>query len=277
MQLSPKYGDHPLIVLEGSNLDLATPVVRQRQRLVDRVSTFDAHDWASPSRCEGWSAKDVIIHLDTTNAFWSYSVRAGLRGEPTTLLATFDPVASPAEMVQASQHLADSEVLDRFAATTDTLNAILESLDPSDWSTLAEAPPGHLAIAAVAHHALWDSWIHERDILAPRGEDAPIEADEVAACLRYAAALSPAFSVANGSTNEATLRIEATDPLVHLRVAVSDQVRVSDGTSTEADAHLTGSAVELVEALSSRAELNHDLSEDKLWLVSGLRAVFDQA
>ena len=50
----------------------------------------------------------------------------------------------------------------------------------------------------VAHHALWDCWVHERDIVLPLGLPTAIEPDEVRACLRYAAALSPAFAISSG-------------------------------------------------------------------------------
>lgn len=102
MQLNPRYGDDPVITFDGSPAAIAEPTIRQRRRLAAALATLDDEQWAHPSRCDGWSSRDVIVHLDSTNAFWAYSIVAGLRGEPTQLLATFDPVASPAELVDGS-------------------------------------------------------------------------------------------------------------------------------------------------------------------------------
>ena len=37
----------------------------------------------------------------------------------------------------------------------------------------------------VLHHALWDAWIHERDVLLPLGVSPTEEPDEVAALLDW--------------------------------------------------------------------------------------------
>ncbi len=100
------------------------------------------------------------MHLDTATAFWSYSVVQGVRGTPTEFMATFDPVASPAEMV-AADDIPPAELLDRFIADSDRLTDTLTSLDDDGWHTPAEAPPGHISVTALAHHTLWDSWVHQ--------------------------------------------------------------------------------------------------------------------
>ena len=91
-------------------------------------------------------------------------------------------------------------------------------------SVPAEAPPGHLSVSVVAHHALWDSWVHERDILVPLGVVPAVEADEVAACLRYAAALAPAVALNGGAVAAGRLAITASDPDLDLLVEVGDAV-----------------------------------------------------
>ena len=84
-------------------------------------------------------------------------------------------------------------------ASTEALCRQFETLDDGGWSTLAEAPHGHVTISAMALHALWDSWVHERDILLPLGLAPEHHDDEVAASLRYAAALGPAFALSRGA------------------------------------------------------------------------------
>jgi uncharacterized protein (TIGR03083 family) len=272
MQLTPRYGADPLITLDGAPADILEPTVRQRRRLAATLASFTDEQWAHPSRCDGWSSRDVIVHLDSTNRFWTFSIASGLKGEPTQFLATFDPVASPAELVAGSVDVSTGDALDRFLASTDALLDLLASLDDADWSVLAEAPPGHVSISAVAHHALWDSWVHERDILLPLG----IAVDEVAACLRYGSALSPAFAINNGSGERGVLAIEVTEPDLAVAVEIGDRVVVRSGP-TDADLRLTGDAVEVLEALSIRRPLDQPIPAESSWMLSGLAEVFDTA
>lgn len=275
MQLSPRYGTDPIITLDGSPSAILAAVTRQRSRLSATLAGFTEEQWAHPSRCAGWSNRDVVVHLDSTNAFWSFSIAAGLRGEPTQFLATFDPVASPAQLVAGSQDVPSPEVLDRFTKSTESLIHQLGALDDDGWSVLAEAPPGHIAVSAVAHHALWDSWVHERDILLPQGLATDLEADEIAACLRYVAALAPAFAVNSGRVRGGKLTIEATEPDISISVDIGNRVAVSADSDKAADLLLTGDAVELVEALSIRQPLARSIRADTMWMVSGLAEVFD--
>lgn len=276
MQLSPVYGADPLLALDGPPAHVLAPTVRQRRRLVAALEQLDGDDWNRASRCAGWTVRDVIVHLDSTNSFWSFSIAAGVAGSPTRFLATFDPVASPAELVAGSDE-APSEVLARFAASTEALVGQLEALDDEAWVALAEAPPGHVSVGAVVHHALWDSWVHERDILLPLGVVPEVEPDEVAAALTYAACLSPALSVALGRAGTGVLGVSVTEPHLELTVEVGDRVHAHEGPAEAADLVLTGDAVELLEALSVRRELDQDIPVDSEWLVVGLLEAFDVA
>ena len=275
MELRPRYGDDPLLVLEGPPAAVAEPTIRQRRRLIDVLARFDEADWDHPTRCAAWTARDVIVHLDSTNAFWSHSIAAGRRGEPSRVLAHFDPVASPAAMVAAAGRPSGGEVLERFEASTAVLIGLIESLDGSGWERIAEAPPGHLSTSAVVHHALWDSWIHERDILLPRGIEPEREQDEIAASLRYAAALSPAFALNEDPTVRGTLAVEVRDPDLAIVVEVGDRVVVRDGTAQDADLRLGGDAVDLVDALSIRRPIEAVIPPDAAWLLRGLATAFD--
>jgi uncharacterized protein (TIGR03083 family) len=274
VQLDPHYGADPIIVLDGDPLAIVAPTIRQRQRLAATVAEFTDEQWSHPTRCEGWSARDVIVHLDSTNFFWTLSIAAGLRGEPTRYLSTFDPVASPATSVAQFGDLSFAEVRDRFLESTDTLVRQLEALDTDACTMLAEAPPGHVAISSVLHHALWDAWVHERDILLPVGREPEREVDEVRACLRWVAALGPALALSRGDARTGRLVIEASDPDVAALVEIDDRVVVTEG-SGHADVALQGDAVELVDALSIRRPLDQAVPADGVWMLQGLAATFE--
>jgi uncharacterized protein (TIGR03083 family) len=277
MQLTPHYGPDPLIELDGDPSAICEPTVRQRRRLAEALASFGDDEWNHPSRCEGWTNRDVVVHLDSTNTFWSFSIAQGLRGEPTQFLATFDPVATPAQLVAAEAGVPAAEVLERYRTSTEALATSLSALDADGWTTLAEAPPGHLTISALAHHALWDSWIHERDILLPLGRTPDVEADEVEGALRYVAGLAPAFAAAGGGTQHGVLGVVATDPDLTLAVEVDDRVRVRTGPASSPDLELRGGAVDLLEALSLRAPLDAPVPDEARWLIGGLAVAFDAA
>jgi uncharacterized protein (TIGR03083 family) len=277
MQLTPRYGSDPIIRLDGDPSAIAGPVIGQRRRLVEVLSGFTDEQWAHPSRCDGWSSRDVITHLHSTNQFWSFSIAMGAKGEPTRFLATFDPVSSPEQLVADAPETTAAELLDQFAASTEALAHQFEALDAAGWLATAEAPCGHVAIGTLAHHALWDSLVHERDVLLPLGLAPTEEVDETRAALRYAAALSPAFAISRDVAGRGTLVVAPTDdPTAAFRVTVDEHVTVEAGGGP-GDLVLTGPAVDLLEALSLRIPLEPPVPSADSWWVDGLKAQFDQA
>jgi uncharacterized protein (TIGR03083 family) len=273
MQLSPRYGAEPVIVLDGPPGDIVGPCIRQRLRLATAAAAFTDEQLAHASRCEDWSIRDVIAHLDSTNVFYFFSIEAGLRREPTQVLATFDPATTPADIVATAEGVSPRDVLARFTASNAALADLLRSLDDEDWSALAEAPPGHVSISATTHHALWDSWVHERDILVPSGIAPAEEADEISACLRYVAALGPALALNHGTTNRGTLAVDVIEPDVSFVVEIDRRVAVYSGKAA-ADLQLTGSAVEVLEALSLRRPLDQPIPAASSWMLGGLAEAF---
>jgi uncharacterized protein (TIGR03083 family) len=278
--LTPLYDRPSFLRIDvplGDLADPAAPLLRQRRRLAAQLADLSDEQWATPSRCAGWSVQDVIAHLMATNQFWAVSIDAGLAGKPTRYLAAFDPVATPAEMVEEERHRSADEVLDRFADSTEKLAAAVGRIDGAGWALPGEAPPGHIPLTAVALHALWDAWVHERDVLLPLGRTPVEEPDEITACLAYAAALSPAVGIAGGSTRPGAITVDATGPDLHLVVDVGDTVVVGADGAPAGALHLTGPAVALVDALSLRAALPCPVPADQRWLLDALSEAFDQA
>lgn len=282
MRLTPRYGNDPLIELGGRPAAVALPAIRQRRRLAEVLASLDPLEWDHPSRCDGWSVRDVAVHLESVNAFWNFSIQAGVAGQPTTFLERFDPVATPAEIVAAAGDLSREVVLERFIASNEQLINTIESLDPSGWDAQAETPAGHLKMGALVHHALWDSWIHERDILLPLDREPVEEDDEVLAALRYSAALSPAVTLSLGRGGSGVVAVTCTRTGTSMQVVVDGtRVVVDDRLDENAnpDIELRADGVLLAEALSCRRPLADVLPElplDTAWLVEGLATVFGQ-
>jgi uncharacterized protein (TIGR03083 family) len=277
MLVSPRYEGPPIISITGRPGDQLTPVLRQRRRLEAMLVDLSDADWSSASRCDDWTVQDVVAHMVGVNTFWNASVRAGLGGTPTRLLVGFDPATTPALMVDAMRDLAPQEILDQFVTSNDTFLGVLAQLDDTGWTTLAESPAGHVPIRLVAHHALWDCWIHERDIALPLGLNPPLESDEVGSCLRYAAALSPALAIGTGHLLGGRFAVEATDPSLCCLLDVGESVTVRDGTAPPEVPGLRGDAVTLVEALSIRMSMPPSAPPEWLRLLDGLAAAFNAA
>jgi len=239
------------------------------------LADLNDHDWRSASRCDGWTIQDVVSHLVGVNRFWDASVRAGLAGVPTRLLASFDPVAHPALMVDALPTCSPREVLDQFVASNTAFLDAVATIDDDGWSTLAETPAGHVPIRLLLHHALWDAWVHERDIMFPLGRVPPEEPDEVRSCLRYVAALGPALTLSDNASLGGQFAVWSHDPDVRFTVEVADVVVVRDGPAPADAPCLRGAAVTLIEGLSIRAPLPADVPLEWYGLVNGLAKVFD--
>ena len=274
MRITPRYGGAAVINVDAVVRSPSTALVRQRARLAESLRGLTAGERDTPSRCGRWTVQDVVEHLAGVNRFWSLSIRAGLRGEPTRLLASFDPVQVPAAMVEAARGASASATLESFQATNAELAALVASLAGPDWDKPAEAPPGHVAIRAVALHALWDSWVHERDILLPLSHPPALEPDEVFLSLAWAAALGPGLRAAAGSTSAGSLGVIGHDPEIKLTVQAGRVVTVHPGIPDDADATIEADAVQLVEALSLRAP-RLAIAQKYRWLLAGLDEAFD--
>jgi uncharacterized protein (TIGR03083 family) len=277
VQIRPRYDGEPLVEVRTPSGAAVAACARQRRRLAERLTGLDDAQWSAPSRCDGWTVKDVVSHLTSTNGFWAFSIAGGLAGSPTRLLEGFDPKATPAALAEADADTAVDEVRERFTASTEALCTAVEDLTPDQLALVGEAPPGHIALHGVVLHALWDSWVHERDIFLPLGLPVDEEPDEVAESLRYALALAPALALTATPDRRGRLGIDAADLPLACWIDAGPGVVVHEGPAPDGVPVLCGGGVELLEALSVRRPLHHDLPDDHRWLVEGLAVVFEEA
>ena len=254
---------------------VVTPLTRQRRRLQTLLDALPAEAWHAQSRCEGWTVQDVVAHLAGVNDYWVFSIKSGVAGTPTRVLADFDPVAVPAGMVAAARDASSAEIAERFATSNDRLIELLTNLDDADWSAIAECPIGHVSVAVVAHHALWDCWVHERDIALPLKREQVNEHDEVLGSLAYAASLSAAMAMLAGVALPSRATIATTRPDASLVFEIDESVVVRRDADARAP-RLEGDAVALLEALSVRSPLPASVPPEWRHVLAALREMFDQ-
>lgn len=277
MLLTPRYDGVPAMTIDGPAGDQRDPLLRQRRRMESLLGALTDEQWSHPTRCDGWTVQDVVAHLVGTNQFWQASIASGLAGQPTRVLARFDPAATPPLMVEPMRSMTSQEVLEEFVDSNRGFFDVVGMLDDATWSMLAEAPPGHIPIRLVVNHAMWDAWIHERDIALPLGITTDEEPDEVRSCLRYVAALAPTLAQSREPALRGSLVIDATDPECRYVVEAGATVTVHSGTAPSGSVQLRGRAVDLVEALSIRAPIDQPVAEEGRWLLGGLADAFDRS
>jgi uncharacterized protein (TIGR03083 family) len=278
MRLRPRYDGPPVIDVEVAPDDRFAPIARQHRRFGTLLASLDPGDWLRPTRCAGWAVRDVVAHLVSVNQFWTMSVIAGVGGVPTRILGGFDPAATPDLLVQSFAETAPAQLLEQFVDASEAMLATLADLDDADWDRVAEAPPGLVAIRTLVQHALWDSWVHERDVAIPLGIATVDEADEIRSALSYAAALSPGlgFGLGLGEMPPTRLGVACTEPDVRCMLIVDECVVVRLGVDDTAVSCLTGRSTDVLDALSLRTPLPDDAPAPWRDVLSGLKTAFDQ-
>ena len=226
MQISPVY-DRALLTFDGGP-PVGPAMVRQRRRLLAllRGLTRRAVGRTDPLRRLD-RARRCRTSRRASTASGTHRSSPGSRAQPTRYLPGFDPKTVPAAMVDAARGKPPAETLAEIDRTSSALCDLVEDLPDSAWSMLAESPAGHVSVAAVVQHALWDAWVHERDVVIPLGLTPVEEDDEVLASLQYAAAVNAGFGLMAGIAVPATLLLEVTDPIARIAVTVDDTVHTT--------------------------------------------------
>lgn len=254
------YNDESVpLEVDASLGPVLDPWVRHRERFVDELSSLTDQQWRAESRCDGWSTRDVVCHLLDVDTFWMLSLNAGRDGAPTAYLRDFDPKATPLDLVDAKANLTTAEVNEQFAANTAAFIDTAKSFTDDEWSTISESPMGHVPARLTLAHALWDSWLHERDVLVPLGQEPQSAADELAVVMWY----SLFFGATQGGLIGDSQPVgEGADAPIDAELRFDEvpdnpvRVRVDRGVRLERAGQPTpaGSALDFVEALTGRTE-----------------------
>lgn len=258
-----QYYEYVEIDVDDDLGSVVEPWLRHRQRLTESLSGLTESQWKSQTRCTSWDARGVVSHLVTVDGFFTMTLRGAKAGTPpTTFIRGFVPATGTDAMVAPLLELPIETLLDQFVTGTDTLRATVEELDGDDWSSLGEAPFGHMPARLILAHAFWDSWLHERDILVPLGIEVAVEDDELLTGAWYTLVMGglqggliddPA-PTGPGADAPIDVTLQFDDLAVSMRVQIDTGAHISraDGAGSVA----AGSAVDLVESVTGRASLD---------------------
>lgn len=141
------------------------------------VAPLDDAGWQQPSRCEGWTIADVVLHLAQTNEMAIGSLQDRFEQVAADLAGDLGPASSvddgAALMVARERGQAPEAVRDRWQQSVVALRHELSTSDPRRrvmWVA------GTLSARTLATTRLTETWIHTGDIAVPLGR--PVATDD---------------------------------------------------------------------------------------------------
>jgi uncharacterized protein (TIGR03083 family) len=243
------------MVVPASPADVVDAWIAHRRRLRGWLRVLPDGAWDRPTRCAEWCVSDLVQHLISGSQFLGYTLHQSKKGEATRLLAAFDPQSTPGATAAQFAHLRPAELLD---ALDDVDGRVLREFDgcsASDWLLPAEAPLGRVPAFVSVNHFLFDSWVHERDLMLPAGEAPPVEPNEVSAVASYVVALAGCARAATDDRRSAVrFAVTLTDFDFLLSVEEEESTTaVTVGDAPEDAPTLQGTGSDLVDYATGRA------------------------
>lgn len=224
----------------------------QRLRLLATLQGLSTDQWRADSRCLGWTVQDVARHLVQVTDLLLLAVDAARSGERFTGFSAFDPRSTPKAMLVAAGEQSLEQTLQAFTDSTERMVREIDRLALGDPGLLVATPAGRQLWHRAALHGLFDSALHERDILVPLSEPVRYDAAEMAAVAGYQFLLTGRILSLAGATVELSVRLDS-GPTLQL-VVDGPVVDVRD-TGAEEKADCSGPATAVLDAMAGRGRL----------------------
>ncbi len=216
----------------------------QQRELIDVVAGRDEQDLSRPSRCEGWSAADVLLHLAQTNEMAVASVEDRL-GEYVTSVTDLVPSAGGIDdwagaLVDAERSTAVA-ARDRYVTSAAAQESAFRSCDGThrvQWVA------GEMAARTLATTRLTETWIHTVDAAAAFDLD-PAPTDRLWHVARLVWRTMPYALTRGGVTPSGDIAVELEGP-------TGDRWTFGDGDA--AATVVRGTAVELCTVAGQRGD-----------------------
>jgi uncharacterized protein (TIGR03084 family) len=145
--------------------EIVGALAEQQTELLGLVADLDEDAWQRPSRCEGWTVADVVLHVAQSNEMAIASAQGRLAEYMTEIgrnLAPATNVDEGADLMVARERGAPGAVVrDRYQTGADELRELLAATDPHlrvQWVA------GELSARTLATTRLAETWIHTGDV-----------------------------------------------------------------------------------------------------------------
>jgi len=144
------------------------PLVRsETERLAKAWRGFGEKEWAAPTFCPGWAARDAVAHITTGADFYANSIRRALEGLPPE-----PPYGADAKEFQAMRKEKGDKLLagprpalmDAFEASAREVQGALDAAREADLGKLGWHPRGLTPVDAWIGLRLVELVVHDWDI-----------------------------------------------------------------------------------------------------------------
>lgn len=144
---------------------IVAALAEQQAELLGLLSPLDEPDWQRPSRCEGWTVADVVLHLAQSNELALASAQGRFPEAIDELAGGLGSAASADDgaglMVARERGQPGSVVRDRWQASADDLDRAFGACDPHQRLVWVA---GELSARTLATTRLAETWIHTGDV-----------------------------------------------------------------------------------------------------------------
>lgn len=242
------YSGGPFAVLDA--------FVSQRARFLGRVAGLDDTAWGAATRCAEWNVHDVVRHVRDVAALHVFQLGGPFPG--FRLTREFDPVVTPKRWLEASSGESPQDTvreLTRLVREEERLLRAKAEADPEETTLGALGRILNWSVASA--HTFWDAWMHERDVVLPRGELAEYPANETRLATMYGLLCAAAPASWREDYVHTRLLLEGSPDGAYVLTAVDGVLRVlgAPGDGTE---QLTGAVGPTLDSLAGRGP---DLAE----------------
>lgn len=150
--------------------EIVADLAAQHAELGGMLADLDEAGWRTPSRCEGWTVADVVLHLAQTDELAGASMAGTFDLGARRLADGLEPTASVDEgadrMVAHERGASGADVRRRWQDAADHIRAALAVSDPHRrvrWVA------GELSTRTLATTRLAEAWTHTGDVAAALG------------------------------------------------------------------------------------------------------------
>jgi uncharacterized protein (TIGR03083 family) len=185
------YGDQPAPWRVSSSADevvAAWFVHRDRFRAV--LGELDDEAWTRATRCTEWDVNHLVQHLVSGAQFLGYTLHEANKGVATRLMSGFHSQATPARAARDFEGVARDDLLAQLAEMDRRVEQEIGAWGADGASAAAESPLGNVPAYVSVNHFLYDSWVHERDVLVPAGRHQDTTPEESLVVAAYVLALA---------------------------------------------------------------------------------------